>query len=232
MLQIHGLNKTTLLDYPGHVAATVFLGNCNFRCPFCQNGVLVLRPESQPVINRAEVLEFLNKRKGVLTGVCITGGEPTLNEGLADFLREIKDIGYLVKLDTNGYRPEAVHRLLAEGLLDYIAMDIKNSMERYGETVGRPCVDVGRVRKTIGLLMESGIAYEFRTTVIKELHGEKEMAAIGREIEGAEHYFLQNYQESEGVIIPGFHAYGREEMERLAECVRPYVENVGLRGIE
>lgn len=232
MVKIHGLNKTTLLDYPEHVAATIFLGGCNFRCPFCQNGDLALRPESQPEIGREEVLAFLKKRKGILTGVCITGGEPTLAGGLADFIEDIKSLGYLVKLDTNGYEPEAIRGLLSRGLLDYIAMDIKNSMERYGETVGREGVDTGRIKESIRLIMGSGIAYEFRTTAVRELHGETEFSAIGREIRGAKKYFLQSYREGEGVIAKGFHAYGREELERFAERVRPHVEEVWLRGVE
>ena len=231
MVNIHGLNKTTLLDYPEHVAATIFLGGCNFRCPFCQNGDLVLRPERQPVIAQKEVLGFLKKRRGLLTGVCITGGEPTLAEGLADFIKEIKELGYLVKLDTNGYKPEAVRRLAEGKLLDYIAMDIKNSMRRYGETVGAAWVDTGRIKESIRLIMESGIEYEFRTTVVRELHGKEELSAIGKEIKGAEKYFLQSYREETGVIVKGYHAYGREELEQLAECVRPYVKGVWVRGV-
>lgn len=232
MLQVCGWNKTTLLDYPGRVAATVFLGGCNFRCPFCQNGDLVLRPGSQPVISRSEVMGFLKKRRGILAGVCITGGEPTLSEGLADFIKEIKEIGYMVKLDTNGYKPETLGKLAEGGLLDYIAMDIKNSMERYGETVGVAHVDTGRVRESIHIIMESGIEYEFRTTIVKELHGEAEVDAVGREIKGAKNYFLQSYQESAGVIASGFHAYGKESLERLAECARHHVEKVSIRGVE
>ncbi len=231
-MRIHGLNKTTLLDYPEHVAASVFLGGCNFRCPFCQNGDLVMRPESQPVIAMAEVMEFLKKRKGILTGVCITGGEPTLETGLEDFIREIGELGYLVKLDTNGYRPETLCGLVEKKLLDYIAMDIKSSMERYGEAAGVEGLDTERIRESIRIVMESGVRYEFRTTVVKELHGEKELTAIGREIAGAEKYFLQGYQDSRAVIQTGFHAYAKEELERLAECVRPYVKNVRLRGVD
>lgn len=231
-MQIHGLNKTTLLDYPEHVAATIFLGKCNFRCPFCQNGDLVLQPESQPILEKEEILSFLRKRKGILTGVCITGGEPTLEEELENFIREIKEIGYLVKLDTNGYRPEVIRRLLQEKLVDYIAMDIKNSPQRYAETAGIVQLDVEQIRESIGLIMDSGIAYEFRTTVVKELHGEEELSAIGKEIAGARAYFLQGYQESDRVIAPGFHAYAKEEMEQLVECVRPYVANVQLRGMD
>ncbi len=218
-----------MLDYPGRVAASVFLGGCNFRCPFCQNGDLVLRPESQPVIGMPEVLGFLEKRKGILAGVCITGGEPAVSEGLADFIKAIKDMGFAVKLDTNGYEPEILGRLVEDGLLDYIAMDIKNSMERYGETAGITHLDAGRIRESIRIILGSGAEYEFRTTIVKEFHGEAELDAIGKEIRGAEKYFLQNYQESAGVIAPGFHAYGREGLERLAECVRPYVESVQLR---
>ncbi len=232
MVKIHGLNKTTLLDYPEQVAATVFLGGCNFRCPFCQNGDLVLRPESQPAIERKAVLDFLKKRRGILTGVCITGGEPTLAEGLADFIKEIKELGYLVKLDTNGYMPEAVRGLVEGQLLDYIAMDIKNSMERYGETTGMARVDIGRIKESIRLIMESGTEYEFRTTIVRELHGKEELSAIGKEIKGAEKYFLQCYRESTGVIVKGYHGYGREELEQLAECVRPYVRRVWVRGVE
>lgn len=231
-MQIHGLNKTTLLDYPEHVAATIFLGKCNFRCPFCQNGDLVLQPESQPVIEKEEILSFLRKRRGILTGVCITGGEPTLEEGLEKFIREIKEIGYLVKLDTNGYRPKVLHRLLEEKLLDYVAMDIKNSPQRYAKTTGMMQIDIERIRESIGCIMNSGIAYEFRTTVVKELHGKTELNAIGREIAGAKAYFLQGYQDSERVIVPGFHSYERKEMEQLLEYVRPYVPKVQIRGMD
>lgn len=229
-MRICGLNKTTLLDYPGHVAAAVFLGGCNFRCPFCQNGDLVLKPEDQPAIREEEVFSFLKKRKGILKGICITGGEPTLAAELREFIIKIKEMGYLVKLDTNGYRPEIVEELLADGLLDYIAMDIKNSMERYDKTVGLKGIEAGKIRETADIIMKSGIDYEFRTTVVKELHGKEEMEAIGKEIEGAGAYFLQGYQESQGVIAPGFHAYDREEMEEMAAVIRPFVPNVQIRG--
>lgn len=230
MMRICGLNKTTLLDYPGHVAAVVFLGGCNFRCPFCQNGDLVLRPESQAEIGEEELFSFLKKRKGILTGVCVTGGEPTLEKELGDLVGKIKEMGYLVKLDTNGSRPEVVGKLLGDGLLDYIAMDVKNSMERYGETVGLGKIDMGGIRETIDIIIQSGIDYEFRTTVVKELHRKEDIEAIGREIKGARAYFLQSYQESPGVIAPGFHAYSREEMEKLIAAVRPFVANVQIRG--
>ena len=232
MMRICVLMKTTLLDYPGHVAAGIFLGGCNFRCPFCQNGDLVLRPESQPSINREEVMAFLRRRKGVLTGVCITGGEPTIEEGLEGLIEEIKEIGYLVKLDTNGYRPEMIRKLLQKGSVDYIAMDIKNCMEKYGQTVGMQKLDTGRIKDSICCIINSGVDYEFRTTVVKELHGKEDLLAIGRQIKGAKAYFLQGYQESEGILVHGFHAYGKTEMEGLAECVKPFVVDVRLRGVE
>ncbi len=231
-MRICGLNKTTLLDYPGHVAAGVFLGGCNFRCPFCQNRDLVLEPESQPAMEKEEIIAFLRKRKGILTGVCITGGEPTIEEGIEELIKKIKEIGYLVKLDTNGYRPEMIRKLTQKGLVDYIAMDIKNCMEKYGKTAGLQKLDTGRIKDSIHWIKNSGVDYEFRTTVVKELHGKKDLLAIGRQIEGAKAYFLQGYQEGKGVIAHGFHAYGKKEMEELAECIRPFVPNVQLRGIE
>lgn len=231
-VRICGLNKTTLLDYPGHVAATVFLGGCNFRCPFCQNGDLVLKPEGRPAIEKEAVMAFLRKRKGVLTGVCITGGEPTIERGLEELIEEIKDIGYLLKLDTNGYCPEVIRKLTEKGLVDYIAMDIKNDLKKYGETVGIQGIDAGRIMDSIRWIINGKTDYEFRTTVVKELHGREDMSAIGKAIKGAKAYFLQGYQESGGVIAPGFHAYGKEEMEELAEWVKPFVPNVQLRGVE
>ena len=220
------------MDYPGHVAATVFLGGCNFRCPFCQNGDLVLKPEGQPAVEKEEVMAFLRKRKGVLTGVCITGGEPTIERGLAELIEEVKNIGYLVKLDTNGYCPEVIRKLTEKGLVDYIAMDIKNDLKKYGETVGIQGIDAGRIMDSIRWIINGKMDYEFRTTVVKELHGREDMSAIGKAIKGAKAYFLQGYQESGGVIAPGFHAYGKEEMEELAEWVKPFVPNVQLRGVE
>ena len=230
-MQIHGFNKTTLLDYPGRVAATIFMGGCNFRCPFCQNGDLALYPERQAVISKEEIFAFLKKRKGLLTGVCITGGEPTLSKDLEEIIGEIKDIGYQIKLDTNGYRPEVIAKLLEKQLLDYIAMDMKNSSEKYRETAGISFLDIGKIRESIHTIMESGICYEFRTTMVKEFHKKEDMRLIGEEIRGAEAYFLQGYQESERVIMSGLHSYTKKEMEELAEEIAPYVKRAEIRGI-
>ena len=229
-MRIHGLNKTTLLDYPEHVAATVFTGGCNFCCPFCHNGDLVLRTDTQPLISEEEILAFLNKRKGIITGVCITGGEPTLQQDLADFIRKIKEIGLLVKLDTNGYRPEVLKALLEADLLNYVAMDIKNSRENYAKTVGVKKLDIGRIEESVALLMGSGIPYEFRTTVVRELHTKADMEAIGQWIAGADAYFLQSFRDSEQVIKSGFSAYERESMEAFAGLLRKNITRVELRG--
>lgn len=247
-MQIHGLNKTTLLDYPEHVAATIFMGGCNFCCPFCHNKDLVLNLGIVPVIAKDEVLAFLKKRKGILTGVCITGGEPTLQRDLPDFLREIKEMGYLVKLDTNGSRPKVVRTLLEEGLLDYIAMDVKNSPDKYKETIGggrqnNAKKDTGfenkdyddivtKVSESMRLIMHSGISYEFRTTVVKELHNPEDIEQIAKWIQGADAYYLQAYRDNENVIKAGFSAYEKKDMDKMAAAAGKYVKTVKIRGLD
>lgn len=231
-MQIHGLNKTTLLDYPEHVAATIFTGGCNFCCPFCQNGDLVLCPQGQPAIPKQEVMAFLQKRRGILSGVCITGGEPTLQGDLQAFIREIKDMGYLVKLDTNGYRPEVLGALLGENLLDYIAMDIKSSRERYGVLAGRTDLDISRIEESIALLKGSNIGYEFRTTVVRELHSREDFVSIGRWLAGSPAYYLQAYRESDGVIQSGLTGCSRQQMEEYAGVLREFIKKVHIRGME
>ena len=231
-MQIYGLHKTTLLDFPEHVAATIFTGGCNFCCPFCHNRDLVLGTAGLAKIPEEEVLAFLKKRKGILTGVCITGGEPAMQPDLPAFIGKIKEMGYLVKLDTNGYRPKVLRGLLDKGLLDYVAMDIKNTKERYAITVGRENTDIGRIEESVEILKKSSIAYEFRTTVVKELHRKEDFAAIGEWLAGAKAYFLQAYQDNENVIAGGFTAYSKEEMEEFAQIVRRNIARVELRGID
>lgn len=231
-MKIHGLQKTTLLDYPGCVAATVFTGGCNFRCPFCHNGNLVLEPEREPVIGEDEVLSFLKKRKGILEGVCITGGEPTLQPDLPDFIEKVRKLGYRVKLDTNGYRPHILKRLLEEGLLDYVAMDIKGDLTNYERVTGCRGLDLDRIRESIAILKGCGILYEFRTTVVRGLHSPEEFEGIGRLLEGCRAYYLQGFQESENVIQAGFRPFPAEIMEEMAERARKYIDKVALRGVE
>lgn len=242
-MKIHGLQKTTLLDYPGHVAATVFTGGCNFRCPFCQNGSLVLAPESQPLIPVEEVLAHLRKRRGILEGVCITGGEPTLEGDLREFILQCRELGYLVKLDTNGYRPEVLGQLLQEGILDYVAMDIKASPENYGRAADCPNCDVERIGESIRLLRAGGIPYELRTTVVKGIHTVEEFEEIGRWLAGSPAYYLQAYRDggdilgeehqAQGTAISGrMEAFTKQEMEEMAALARKYMDKVALRGVE
>lgn len=231
-MQIHGLNKTTLLDYPEHVAATIFAGGCNFRCPFCHNSDLVLNPASQPMIDETEILDFLLKRKNVLSGVCITGGEPTLQSDLESFIRKVKEMGYLVKLDTNGYRPEVLKLLAEQNLLDYIAMDIKSGETGYAAATGLADIDMSKIKESIDFIISSGVQYEFRTTVVKGLHQKKDFEEIAGLIKGCDKYFLQNYRDNENVIRRGFEGFFREELEAFAEVVSPYVGKVTLRGLD
>lgn len=226
-----GMNKTTLLDYPGHVAATLFTGGCNMRCPFCQNGGLVLEPEAQPRITEEEVLAFLRKRQGILEGVCITGGEPTLQPGLENFIRCVKKLGYLVKLDTNGYRPQVLEHLLEQGLLDYVAMDIKASREHYGNACGLPEVELSLIERSVELLKTSKVPGEFRTTVVKGIHTPEEFTAIGQWLQGDKAYFLQSYRNSDQVICPGFSGFDRQQLEEMRRRAAEYVPLTELRGV-
>lgn len=236
---ILGLNKTTLLDYPEHVAATIFTGGCNFRCPFCHNKDIVFAHESlesarvTPYTEEG-ILSFLKKRKNILTGVCITGGEPTLQKDLPEFIQRIKDLGLLVKLDTNGYRPDMLHLLLNKGLIDYCAMDIKNSPRKYAETVGMPSFDFSLVRESAACLLSltGSFSYEFRTTIVRELHHEDDMYTIAQWIKGASAYYLQSYTDSDNVITSGYHAHSVETLQHFADICRDSIPNTQLRGIE
>ncbi len=231
-MRIYGFQKTTLLDYPEHVAATVFTGGCNFRCPFCHNGLLVLNPEAQPRIPEEEVFAYLEKRRGILEGVCITGGEPTLQEDLAEFAGRLKEIGYSVKLDTNGSRPQVLRELLDAGLLDYVAMDIKASWDRYAEAAGVKDFDPAPIRESMELLKNSKIPCEFRTTAVKGIHSVQEFREIGRMLQGCQAYYIQGFRESENMIGEGFEGFSREEMEEMASLAGEHVDKVMLRGVE
>ena len=231
-MQIFGFNKTTLLDFPEHVACTVFTGGCNFRCPFCQNGDLVLHGGSLPVLDEEEVFRVLRKRKGILTGVCVTGGEPTLQRDLDVFLSRVKELGYLVKLDSNGYRPEVLQSLCERGLVDYFAMDIKSSPENYARTAGVKELDIGLIRESVDFIRSCGVDYEFRTTVVRELHSSGDFLSIGEWLKGCKAYFLQSYVESEGVICKEFSSYSKEELEEFVMLLKPYIDNVSLRGVD
>ena len=231
-MEIHGLQKLTLLDYPGRTACTVFTGRCNYRCPFCHNGALVLAPESQPALPEEEILRFLEKRRRLLDGVAVTGGEPTLQEDLPAFLRRVKDLGYAVKLDTNGTRPGVLRALLGEGLVDYVAMDVKAAPEKYAAAVGLPACDLAPVRESAALLMEGAADFEFRTTVVEQLHTPEDFDAVGRWLRGEEKYFLQAFRDSGDQIRPGMKGCSRERMQAMLERLRLYVPRAELRGVD
>ncbi len=282
---ICGLNKTTLLDYPGKVAATVFTGGCNFRCPFCHNKDLVLHPSEYASYTDEDVFAHLKKRAGILQGVCVTGGEPTLQKDLPDFLARCKDLGYAVKLDTNGTNPDMMKSLYKEGLIDYVAMDIKSGPTDYALVAGLITSDfddpsnteksasattdytenavpisdrkrtiLSNIKESVRFLLEdtlikdtlikdtrkssdpslfrSDFDFEFRTTVVKQLHNTAAFEEIADWIAGAPHYFLQSYEDSDGVLSPGLSACSKEELEGFADIVRKRVPSVELRGVD
>lgn len=228
---INGLARLTLLDYPGKTAATVFLGGCNMRCPFCHNAPLVTGVDNSEIISEDELRAFLTKRSGLLDGIAITGGEPTLRPELDEFIRMIRSYGYSVKLDTNGTRPEVLRRLIDEGLVDYVAMDIKNSPDKYPETVGVPGFDITPVAESVRLLEESGVDHEFRTTVVAGLHTADSMKRIGEWLRNTEKYFLQNFVDSGALIVPGTVGVSREMMEQFLDIIRQYIPRAELRGL-
>lgn len=230
-MEIYGFNKTTLLDYPGHLAAVVFTGGCNFRCPFCHNGSLVLHPECQQRISEEEVFSVLEKRRHLLEGVCITGGEPALQPGLFSFLERIKELGLKVKLDTNGSKPGVVRQCIKENLVDYIAMDIKNCPEKYSLSTGLLQPELEKIRQSVQLLMEAGIDYEFRSTIVKEHHTLADIEEMGRWLTGARAFYLQNYKDSEGVIEAGLHAHEPSVLQSFSRVLKKYISLVEIRGI-
>lgn len=229
---IAGLQKMTLLDFPNHVACTVFLQGCNFRCPFCQNKDLVMGDKNLEAITIDEFFKFLKKRKGFIDGVCVTGGEPLIHEDIENFLRRIKDLGLQVKLDTNGYFPKKLKDLVNKGLVDYVAMDIKNSLESYSETAGLNSINVNLIKESIDFLINGKIDYEFRTTVVKEFHKKSDFIGISSLIKGAKRYFLQDFQDSPTCIKRGLHAYTKEELEEFVSILKSNGIEAEIRGVE
>ena len=221
----------TLLDFPGRVACTVFFGGCDMRCPFCHNAEL-LDGSAPAVMDEEELLDFLIKRQGLLDGVAFTGGEPLLQKDLPGLAAQIRALGYPVKLDTNGTHPELLDRMIREGLVQYVAMDIKNSPDRYAVTVGLEKFDIGPVRESAALLMEGKTDYEFRTTAVAELHDDRSFEEIARWIKGAKHYYLQRFTDRETVPFEGLHAPAAEQMSHWADIVRPMIPAVELRGVD
>ena len=233
-IKIGGLQKMTMLDYPGKVAATIFTGGCNFKCPYCHNRDLVFVPDRYEFLDPDDVLAYLEKRRNILDGVCITGGEPLMQDNLQDFIAAIKKVGYLVKLDTNGYFPERLQEICATGMIDYVAMDIKNTPEKYADTVGMNAdvFRIERIQESVQYLLSSSIEHEFRTTVIREFHTAEDIKEIAKWIRGTGHYYLQQYTDSGNVITPGWSAYSKEEMMELKNAAQEYVPGTELRGVK
>ena len=234
-MTISGLQKMTLLDFPGKVACTVFLHGCNYRCPFCHNAEL-LEGKPEPLMDVGEFLTFLKKRVGLLDGVCISGGEPTLSAGLKDLMREIKAMGYAVKLDTNGSRPAVLKALVAEGLVDYVAMDIKNCPDRYASTCGLSKVDLSAIEESVLFLMSGAVESEFRTTVVDPLHDAASIEAMGLWLHNladgkpVKKLFLQPFVDRNTVVFSGLNAPESSQMEEFVELLRPYILEVSVRG--
>ena len=229
---LKGLQKLTLLDFPTKIAATVFFGGCNLRCPFCHNASLVIpdRVRTSQDLDEEEFFNFLNKRRGILEGVCVSGGEPTLYDSLPSFIKRIKELGYLVKLDTNGTRPAMLEKLISEGLVDYVAMDIKNSLERYPLTVGVESFSTDDVADSAAILMSGRVDFEFRTTLINPLHREEDMHSIGRWLSGPEKFFLQTFIDSGDLISSKFGGYDKNDTLLLLNVLKRYIPNAELRG--
>ena len=230
-VKIAGFQKLTLLDFPGKTACTVFTWGCNLRCPFCHNAGLVTEPLTDSVTTD-ELYAFLRKRVGLLDGVCVTGGEPLLQPDLPDFLLPIRDMGYAVKLDTNGTNPEKLREICESGLIDMVAMDIKNCPEKYAATAGTERISIDAVHRSVRYLMQQGkIPYEFRTTVVRQYHTAEDFAAIGKWVRGADAYFLQNFRNTGQLIDNSVSGFTPSEMRQFLEIVRKDVPNAALRGI-
>lgn len=229
---IQGLQKLTLLDYPGQVACTIFTAGCNFRCPFCHNASLVIDTYKNKTISEEEIFSFLKKRQGILDGVCVTGGEPLIQTGIEEFLGKIKEMGFKVKLDTNGSFPDKLMKIVETGLVDYVAMDIKNSPESYGKTIGIEGYDIKNIKRSVEYLMSGVVSYEFRTTVVRQFHQRADFESIAKWITGTENYFLQQFVDSGDLIQKGLSGYNKDIMEQALGVVKTTIPNAKLRGID
>ena len=230
-MKIHGLQKMTLLDFPGHVACTVFTGGCDLRCPFCHNFELV-DGTAPAIMEEEELLSFLEKRRGLLDGVAFTGGEPCLQKNLPELMRKIREIGFAIKLDTNGNHPDMLEKMISEGLVDYVAMDIKNSPEKYAVTCGLETLDLTKIRQSVEILKSGRVDYEFRTTVVAQFHEENDFRLIGQWLQGAKRYFLQSFTDRDSVPYGGMSAPSREEIFRYAQIAQENIPDTQVRGVD
>ena len=230
-MRLGGIQKLTLLDYPGTVACTVFTLGCNMRCPFCHNSLLVTKTEEAEVYPEEDFFAFLEKRRGILDGVCVTGGEPLIHSDAGEFIAKIKALGYKVKLDTNGSFPDRLEEILKSGNVDYVAMDIKNSPEKYAETVGIPGFDVSKIQRSIEIIRSSGVEYEFRTTVVSPLHNGESIAGAAKMVKGSPKYFLQNFVDSGNLINgEGMSGLTEEELNDALAKAKDFIPGSQIRG--
>ena len=225
---IKGIQKLTLLDYPQKVACTLFTAGCNFRCPFCHNASLV-KGDDGPILSEEEILKYLKLRQGILDAVCITGGEPTLQPDLKDFIIKVKALGYSVKLDTNGYKPEVLKDLVNSGLIDYVAMDIKSSKEGYARTAGLQNIDISKIEESVDFLMQGNVDYEFRTTVVEELHDENDFLAISEWLKNAKKYYLQSFKDSGDILGGTYTPCSGEKMEHFLKILIKNIPKTEIR---
>ena len=229
-IKICGLQRLTLLDFPGEIACTVFLGGCNFRCPFCHNASLVDPQRIEKLISEDDFFAFLDSRVGKLGGVCISGGEPTVYPEVYSFIKRIKEKGFKVKLDTNGTSPELIERLISDSLLDYIAMDIKSSKEGYQKAIGKSDFDISLIERSVSIIMSSDLNYEFRTTLVRGIHSPEDMRAIGQWIRGAKRYFLQSFRDSGDILTEGCSALDSAALKAYLSIACEYIPTAELRG--
>ena len=231
-MRLGGIQKLTLLDYPGTVACTVFTLGCNMRCPFCHNSLLVTKADEAEVYPEEEFFKFLGKRRGILDGVCVTGGEPLIHSDAGEFIAKIKAMGFKVKLDTNGSFPDRLEEILKSGNVDYVAMDIKNSPEKYAMTIGLENYDLSEIEKSKNYLLENHVDYEFRTTIVREFHEPEDLKKIGEWIRGAKHYYLQNFEDHGTCIQAGLGEVDLHTLETMKRIAGEYVEHIEIRGIK
>lgn len=230
-MKFNGFQRLTLLDYPGKVACTLFTAGCNLRCPFCHNASLVTHIDNTNIYNKEEILSYLGKRQGILEGVCISGGEPLMQTEIEDFIKEVKALGYSIKLDTNGFYPDKLISLVEKSLIDYVAVDIKNSYSKYAKTTGIENLDLSPLKRTVEFLLSGKVDYEFRTTIVEGLHTEADILDIGKTIKGAPRYFLQNFVDSGDLIGEGLCAISLENMKKMQKIAAQFVPNAEIRGI-
>ncbi len=229
-MTINGMQKLTLLDYPGNVACLIFTQGCNFRCPFCHNSGLLDMNNNCEKIDEKEVFKYLEKRRGLLDGVCISGGEPLLQKDIEDFIRKVKDLGYKVKLDTNGSSPKKLKQLIEDGLIDYVAMDIKNDFLNYDRTAGM-CTNIDNIKKSIEIIENSNIEYEFRTTIVKQFHDVGKLEKIIQYIGPNARYYIQNYQDCSSVLQRGLNGFDNEELLNIKNTLGVKYPNLVVRGV-